>query len=65
MHEKVKTRLIVLSFEGSARKQALDQIGTRFNLGEEEVLLLADEGREQMLAALPELLHYWERHTSP
>ena len=52
--------MIVLSFEGSARKQNLDQIGTRFSLDEEEILLLADEGREQMLAALPELSRYWE-----
>lgn len=58
-----EAKLIVLNFEGSARKQALDQIGTRFNLGEEEILLLIDEGREQMLAALPELSRYWERHT--
>jgi hypothetical protein len=60
---ELEAKLIVLSFEGSARKQALDQIGMRFNLGEEEVLLLIEEGREQMLAALPELSRYWERHT--
>ncbi len=55
-----EAELIVLSFEGSARKQNLDQIGTRFSLDEEEILLLAEEGREQMLAALPELSRYWE-----
>lgn len=55
-----ETELIVLSFEGSARKQNLDQIGTRFSLDEEEVLLLADEGRKQMLEALPGLSRYWE-----
>jgi predicted acylesterase/phospholipase RssA len=58
---ELETRLLVLGFEGSARKQALDQIGTRFNLSEEEVLLLVDEGREQTLARLPELSRYWER----
>jgi predicted acylesterase/phospholipase RssA len=58
--QELETKLIVLSFEGSARKQALDQISTRFNLGEKQVLLLVDEGREQMLAALPELSRYWE-----
>jgi predicted acylesterase/phospholipase RssA len=58
-----EAKLIVLSFEGSAREKALDQIGTRLNLSEEQVLLLAREGREQMLAALPELSRYWESHS--
>jgi predicted acylesterase/phospholipase RssA len=57
---ELETKLIVLSFEGSARQQNLDQIGTRFNLDEKEVLLLVDEGRKQMLEALPELSRYWE-----
>jgi len=58
---ELETELMVLSFEGSARKQNLDQIGTRFSLDEEEILLLSQEGREQALAALPELSRYWER----
>jgi predicted acylesterase/phospholipase RssA len=57
---ELETRLLALDFEGSARKQALDQIGTRFHLSEEEVLLLVDEGRERMLERLPELSRYWE-----
>jgi predicted acylesterase/phospholipase RssA len=57
---KLEAKLIVVSFEGSARKQALDRISTRFNLREKQVLLLIDEGRKQMLAVLPELSRYWD-----
>jgi predicted acylesterase/phospholipase RssA len=44
------TRLVVVGFEGSKRKQELDTIGTRFDLDAKEVELLIEEGRTLMRA---------------
>lgn len=39
------TRLVVLDFAGSTRREALDAVPTRFALDEDEVTLLVEEGR--------------------
>jgi predicted acylesterase/phospholipase RssA len=40
----LETRLVVLDFAASARREALDRIGTRFALSDDEVTLLLEEG---------------------
>ena len=53
------TRLVVVDFAGSGRREALDAIPTRFALGEDQVTLLIEEGAAVTRARVAELAEAW------
>lgn len=61
----LETRLVVLDFAGSERREALDAIGTRFALADEEVTLLIEEGRAVARRRVEALASLWPRRAGP
>lgn len=55
------TRLVVLDFAGSARKDELDAIATRFALDDDEVTLVVEAGREVARDRLADAGALWVR----
>jgi predicted acylesterase/phospholipase RssA len=55
------TRLVVLDFAGSTRREALDAIPTRFALDDAEVNFLVEEGRAVARARLAGVNELWVR----
>lgn len=53
------TRLVVVDFAASPRRGALDAVGTRFALDEDEVTLLIEEGRAAARARCEALSELW------
>jgi predicted acylesterase/phospholipase RssA len=58
------TRLVVLDFAASGRREALDAVATRFALPDDEVTLVVEEGRAVARARLADAGALWVRRAT-